>query len=162
MALDGYRSSNMTETLTYPFTNRTYVALSIARGIAAGKGHINVTAAHIALGILREAENPAVAALQRGGVPLRHLRHELESDLPPDGHPIFGEVVLPTTQGELELIDLAAAEVTKLNDPFLGNEHLLLAMLYDPKGSVAQIVSRHGMTYETALAHLRVVRSGGH
>jgi ATP-dependent Clp protease ATP-binding subunit ClpA len=150
----------MPESVTYPFTSRTYLALSIARGIAAAKGHANVTPAHIALGILREGENPAAAALQLAGVPLRHLRHEIESELPPDGHPHFGEVLLPTTQGEREVVELAAAEVTKLNNPYLGNEHLLLAMLYDPTSPVAQILSRHGITYETALTHLRTVFSG--
>ena len=55
----------MPDTVTYPLTSRTYVALSIARGIAAGLGHDDLTATHIALGILREAENGAVAALHR-------------------------------------------------------------------------------------------------
>jgi ATP-dependent Clp protease ATP-binding subunit ClpA len=151
----------MPETVTYPITSRTYISLSIARGIAAGRGHANITAAHIALGILREGANMAVGALERGGVRLRHLRHELESELPPDGHPRFGEVVLPATPGEHQMVELAATEVAKLNDPYLGNEHLLLAMLHDPNASIAQIFSRHGITYETALTHLRVLRTGG-
>ena len=46
----------MPDIITYPFTNRTYVSVSIARGIAAGSGHADLTAAHIALGILREGE----------------------------------------------------------------------------------------------------------
>ena len=150
----------MTETVTYPFTSRTYVSLSIARGIAAAQGHSDITAAHIALGILREGENPAVAALQLGGVPLRHLRHEIESELPPAGHPHFGEVVLPTMQGEREMLELAAEEVAKLNNPYLGNEHLLLAMLSDPAAPIAQVFSRHGITYDTALTHLRAVFAG--
>ena len=150
----------MPDTTTYPFTNRTYVSLSIARGIAAGRGHDDLTAAHIALGILREAENGAVAALHHGGIALLKLRRDLEADLPPLGHPRFGEVVLPATPGEEEIVERAVAEVAALNDEFLGNEHLLLAMLRDPSTPVAQIFSRHGFTYEAALTHLRSVRGG--
>lgn len=149
----------MPDTITYPFTNRTYVSLSIARGIAAGSGHSNLTAAHIALGILREAENPAVAALHHGGVALRKLRHELEAQLPPRGHPRLGEVLLPATPGEQEIVELAVMEAAALNDEYLGNEHLLLAVLRDPSTPVAQTFSRHGFTYEAAVTHLQFVRS---
>jgi hypothetical protein len=41
----------MPDTITYPFTSRTYVSLSIARGIAAGSGHADLTAAHIAMAL---------------------------------------------------------------------------------------------------------------
>jgi ATP-dependent Clp protease ATP-binding subunit ClpA len=150
----------MPDTITYPFTNRTYVSLSIARGIAAGYGHDNLTAPHIALGILREAENPAVAALDHGGVALRKLRRELEAQLPPRGRPRFGEVVLPATPGEQEIVKLAVAEAAALNDEYLGDEHRLLAMLRDSSRPVAQTFSRHGFTYEAALTHLQFVRSG--
>jgi ATP-dependent Clp protease ATP-binding subunit ClpC len=150
----------MPHTITYPFTNRTYVSLSIARGIAAGSGHDDLTATHIALGILREAENGAVAALHHGGVALRNLRHDLEADLPPRGHPRFGEVVLPATPGEQQVVELALAEAATLNDEYLGSEHLLLAILRDPSTPVAQTFSRHGFTYEAALTHLQFVRGG--
>lgn len=150
----------MPDSSAYPFTSRTYVSLSIARGIAAGSGHADLTAAHIALGILREAENPAVAALHHGGVALRKLRYDLEAGLPPLGHPRFGEVVLPATPGEQEIVQLAVAEAAALNDEYLGNEHLLLAILRDPKTPVAETFSRHGFAYEAAVTHLQVVRSG--
>lgn len=150
----------MADTITYPITNRTYVSLSIARGIAAGYGHADLTAAHIALGILREGENPAVAALHHGGVALRKLRHELEAELPPRGHPRFGAVLLPATPGEHEIVELAVAEVASRNDAYLGNEHLLLAVLRDPSTPVAQTFSRHGFTYEAAVTHLPFVQNG--
>lgn len=151
----------MPDTIACPFTSRTYVSLSIARGIAAAMGHADVAATHIALGILREGENPAVGALQHGGVALRKLRHELEAELPPHGHPRFGEVVLPVTRGEHEIVELAIAEVAALDDRVLGNEHLLLAILRDPNTAIARTFSQHGFTYEAALTHLRVVRGGG-
>lgn len=150
----------MPDTITLPFTNRTYVSVSIARGIAAGYGHDDLTAVHLALGILREGENAAVGAIHHGGVALRHLRHELEAALPPRGHPRFGEVLLPATPGEQAIVELAVAEASALNDEYLGNEHLLLALLRGPSNPVALILSRHGFTREAAVTHLQFVRSG--
>jgi ATP-dependent Clp protease ATP-binding subunit ClpA len=151
----------MAEHRVLPFTSRTYVSLAIARGIAAGHGHDDLSAAHIALGFLREAENPAVAALQYGGVSLRKLRHDLEAELPTLGHPRFGEVVLPTTPGEEAIIALAAQESASRNDECLGNEHLLLAVLRDPSTGTARVFARHGFSYDAAVAQLKVVFGPG-
>jgi ATP-dependent Clp protease ATP-binding subunit ClpA len=151
---------HMPDTISYPFTSRTYVALSIARGIAAGCGHADITPAHIALGILREGENAAVAALQFAGVGIPKLRHDLETELPPRGRTRFGEVVLPATPGEQEIVELAVTEAAELNDPFLANEHLLLAMLRDPGTPVARIFSQYGFTYAAAMTQLQSVRTG--
>ena len=115
----------------------------------------------MALGIVQEGANIAVAALYRAGVPLRHLRHLLESELPPNGRPHFGEVVLPATPGEHKIIERAKSEVLKLNDPYLGDEHLLLSMLDDQDTPIAQVFSREGITYETFMTHLQVLRHGG-
>ncbi|MFL5487444.1 MAG: Clp protease N-terminal domain-containing protein [Gemmatimonadaceae bacterium] len=48
-------------------------------------------------------------------------------------------------------------EVAGRNDDHLGNEHLLLALLRDPTTPVAQIFSRLGFTYDTAVAQLKLV-----
>lgn len=144
----------MPTALTLPFTNRTYVALAIARGIAAGRGNADVTATHIAIGILREGENMAVGLLHEGGVNLRHLRHELESVLPPHGHPQFHAVELPTTQSEHQIVEIASAEAAALEAPYVACEHLLLAVVRDPSTQAAQILARRGFTYDAAASQL--------
>lgn len=143
-----------------PFTSRTYVSLSIARGIAAACGHSDLTGCHVALGVLREGENPAVAALHRAGVALGALRRDLESALPELGRPTFGEVLLPATPGELALLQAADAEARSRSNEYIGSEHLLLATLRDSATPASQVFSRHGVTYDTALTHVRAVLAG--
>ena len=150
----------MPQIVARPFTSRTYVALSIARGIAAAHGHADLTECHVALGVLREGENPAVAILHRSGVALRALRRDLESALPELGHPTFGEVVLPATPGELAVVKAAEAEAHARRSEYIGNEHLLLALLRGSTSPVGQLFARHGVTYDTALTHLHAVRAG--
>ena len=121
----------MTEGLVLPLTTRTRIALAIARGIGAARGDDDLTPTHIALGLLREGENPAVAALWHAGVPLPVLRRDLEAELGTRHWPRPQEAVLPSTPGEQRVLDLARAESRQRNDEYLGTEHLLLAMLRD-------------------------------
>jgi ATP-dependent Clp protease ATP-binding subunit ClpC len=150
----------MADTVGFPLTTRARIALAIARGIAASRGDDDVTPSHIALGLLREAENPAVAALHRGGVDLRAIRRELEAELGPPGRPRPGEVALQLTRGERRIVDLATAESRRRKEEYLGPHHLLLAMLREPDSPTAQAFARHSFPFETAVTHLQFVFGG--
>jgi ATP-dependent Clp protease ATP-binding subunit ClpC len=150
----------VTDTVGFPLTTRTRIALAIARGIAASRGDDDVTPSHIALGLLREAENPAVAALQHGGVDLRAIRREFEVELGPPGRPRPREVTLQLTPGEQRIGDLATTESRLRNEEYLGPHHLLLAMLREPDSPTAQTFARHSFLFETAVTHLHFVFEG--
>src|SRR5690606_31418695 len=132
------------DTAPLPLTSRARVSLAIARGIAAARGDEDVSPAHIALGLLREGENAAVATLHHEGADLRALRSDLESALGPERRPRPGEVSLPLTPGETLVLAQAATESQRRHEAFLGPHHLLLAMLHDADGPVARVCSRHG------------------
>lgn len=146
----------MTELSPIPLTSHLRVALAMARGIAASMGHRDLEPIHVALGLLREGENAAVAVLHSAGVPLRSLRRELEGALE-RGHPSPTEVALPETPGERQLLSAALHEAREHHDEFLGPHHVLLALVRDPSAHVAQSLSRHGLTYETAKRHVKAV-----
>jgi len=55
----------MTDTRVLSLTTHARIAVGIARWVAASVGDHDLTPAHVALGVLRELENPAVAALWR-------------------------------------------------------------------------------------------------
>ena len=116
-----------------PLTTRTRVALAIARGIAAARGDRDLTETHIAVGILREGSNPALSALWYAGMSeneMRRLSSYLEHSLgETPGNIAPREVMIELTAGEEELLRLSDIEADQLNDPFLGTEHILLAIL---------------------------------
>ena len=92
------------------YSSRLRVSLAIARGIAATRGDDDLTPLHVALGILREGENPAVAALMHAGVDVGAVRFDMERALDaPAGLPRPGEVCIGATEGEQSLIDAATA-----------------------------------------------------
>ena len=151
----------MPDTVGIPLSTRARIALAIARGIAASRGDADLTPSHIALGLLREAENPAVAALQHGGVDLRAVRRELETELGPPGRPRSGEVAVDLTPGERRMVELAAAESRRRQEEYLGPHHLLLAVLRESRSPAAQAFARHSFVFDTAVTHLQFV-FGGH
>jgi ATP-dependent Clp protease ATP-binding subunit ClpC len=109
---------------------------------------------------LREGENAAIGALHHAGVPLQALRRDLETSLPERAPPLAGEMLLPATPGERAIVQAADLEANAFHPEYVGNEHLLLALLRDADSPVSQAFSRHGFTYESALTHLRAVFAG--
>jgi ATP-dependent Clp protease ATP-binding subunit ClpC len=52
------------------------------------------------------------------------------------------------------VIDSAVDESRRINQPFVGSEHLLLALLREGSSPAAKILQQHGVTYERARARL--------
>jgi ATP-dependent Clp protease ATP-binding subunit ClpC len=151
----------MAEPLLPPYTSRMRVALSIARGLAAARGDTDVTPTHLALGLLKEGQSLAVAALLHAAVPLGAVRQELEAALgPPLGRPRPDEVAVPLTPGEQRAVEQARTESRLRGNGYVGPEHLLLAILGEPSSSAAQALARHGFSPATAREHLDAASRG--
>ena len=150
----------MAEPPLRPYTSRMRLALSIARGLAAAHGDADVTTTHLALGLLREGQNLAVAALLHAAVPLRVVDRELEAALGPPGRPRPDEVAVPLTPGEERAVEQARAESHLRGNQYVGSEHLLLTILREPSSPAAQAFARHGFSLATARTHLDAVSQG--
>jgi ATP-dependent Clp protease ATP-binding subunit ClpC len=141
-----------------PYSSRLRVCLAISRGIAAARGDTDLTPLHIALGLLRERENSAIAALMHAGVDIDTLRAEIEQALgAPRAHPRQGEVCIGATPGEQRFVELGAEESRRRGDEHLGPQHLLLAIIGDSESDAAAIFARHGMVAADASSHVDAV-----
>jgi ATP-dependent Clp protease ATP-binding subunit ClpC len=140
-----------------PYSTRLRVALALARGIAAARGDTDLTPIHAALGVLREGENAAVAMLEHAGVPMDRVRHDLEIALGERGWPRREEVVLPLTDGERGLVHRARGQAQLRGDPFVGPEHILLALLQASESPAAQVFISRGFSHDAGLTHLDAV-----
>lgn len=140
-------------------TTRTYIAIGIARAIAAANGHEAPGACHLALGILREGENPAVVALYRAGVPIRELRQALESQLPPRGTRAE-RLTFKASSAERVLLNLARTEAAARGAPFVANEHLFLALLREQDSSLRGVFADYRISYAHFSQHLDAVLTG--
>lgn len=148
-----------------PFTSRTRVALAIARAIAAARGDRDLTPTHVAVGIFREGGNAALAALYHSGFSqdvLHKLGTRLEHQLGTyEGNRAAPrQVALDATEGEATIIRLGEVEADRLNDAYLGAEHLLLAILRDTKNEAAVLLATCGVSLQLYEDGLRFVRRG--
>lgn len=142
---------------TGPLTTRARVALAIARALAAGAGHDEVSATHVLLGLVREGENAAVAALERAGVALPALREALEMNMPPLGRPRAHVVALGSTPSEAAVLRRAERERARLQARPLAPEHLLLAVLQDETAPATTLLGTFGVRYDSVLEHISAV-----
>ena len=146
-----------------PLTSRTRVALAIARATAAARGDSDLTPSHIAIGIFREGSNPGIAALWYAGMSESEIRRfpaVLEHSLgEPPGHIPPRQVTIDASPGEEEVLRLSDVEANQFDDPYLGTEHILLAMLRSD-GPVAQKVAEHGISFQKYYDGLLSMRRG--
>ena len=140
-----------------PYSTRLRVALALARGIAAARGDTDLTPIHAALGILREGENAAISMLEHAGIPLDRVRHDLEIALGERGWPRREDVVLPLTDGERGLVQKARSQAQLRGDPYVGPQHILLALLQASESPAAQVFISRGFTHDAGLTHLDAV-----
>jgi ATP-dependent Clp protease ATP-binding subunit ClpA len=79
---------------------------------------------------------------------MRRLSSYLEHSLgEPPGHIAPREVTIDLTPGEQELLRLSELESDRFNDPYLGTEHILLAILRS-NDRVAKRFAEDGMSLE--------------
>ena len=146
-----------------PFTSRTRVALAIARGFAAARGDTNLNPRHIALGVIREGANAAIAALWYAGLSeaeITRLRFDIEHSFgEPTGRPAPRQVTIDVTSGEDTVIRLAEIEADRFGDDYLGLEHILLAILRSDDAT-ARYFTKRGISADKYVDGLSAVRRG--
>ena len=146
-----------------PLTSRTRLALTISRGVAAARGEQDLTAAHLALGILREGANPAVAALWYAGLSeqsIHALRVRIEDSMgKPPGKVEPRQVSIGLTPGEERLVSLAELQADNLGDEYLGTEHFMLALLHEDN-AISEQLALQGVSVHVFVGALQAVRRG--
>jgi ATP-dependent Clp protease ATP-binding subunit ClpA len=135
-------------------TTRTHEVFALALRRAERLGHDDVTAGHIALALLEEGQNLALAALHFRGVPLDVVARELEADLPPATTPRVPAEALSWTPGVEAVLQDTIEESRTFGVEYHGCEHLLLALLRNPASAPARVLARHGVGYDEARAEV--------
>lgn len=124
---------------------------------ARGLGHQYVGAEHLLLGLVRENDNPAAAALLRQGLTLEDLRRQVR-ELVTD--PLLHQAAPPPDPPRLNALDVhklvgnAIREARELGHSTVGQGHVLLAMLREPEGIAAQTFTALGLSLDTIRDHV--------
>jgi ATP-dependent Clp protease ATP-binding subunit ClpC len=129
-------------------TTRAHKAFAFAHDLADRLGHDSVTPMHLGVAILRQQGLP-FAALHRLNVPVDLLEHEFADHLLASGAARPATATRDWSEWDHQLIESAREEARELETEFYGTEHLLLALVRESATAPAQLLARHGVSYDS-------------
>ncbi len=130
------------------FSERARRVLTLAQEEAQNFNHNYIGTEHILLGLVREDEGVAAKVLTNLGVGLNRVRSAVEFIIGRGEKPSSGQVGL--TPRAKRVIELAIDEARRLDNNYIGTEHLLLGLLSEGEGVAAHVLDSFGITLEQA------------
>jgi len=139
-------------------TQKSRAALAAAQQLAAARHHQEVTAGHLFLALLDQAEGLVPRLLDRAGINSQELRRRLETMLQKTPAVTGDAGSLYLSQPLARVLERTTREAEQLKDDYISVEHLLLALLEEGEGDLKELYRQAGITRNALLAALRVVR----
>ncbi len=128
------------------FSERARRVLSLAQEEAQRFNHNYIGTEHILLGLVRETEGVAAQVLSNLNVELAKVRTAVEFIIGRGERPTPGEIGL--TPRAKKVIELAVDEARRLNQSYIGTEHLLIGLLREGEGVAAGVLESLGVSLE--------------
>lgn len=116
------------------FTHAARHIVVAAQNESQDAGHTEITPGHLTLGLLAEPHALAARTIVALGVPLEALRPAVTPTLPPpsgEGSP----ALVPFDEPSKKVLELTFREALRLENDYVGSEHVLLALLEVEDGS---------------------------
>src|SRR5207249_4887635 len=137
------------------YTERARRVIFFARYEASQFGSTTIETGHLLLGLIREDKNLTNRFL-RNHSSIESIRKEIE------GRTTIREKVstsidIPLSNECKRILAYAAEEAERLNDRFIGTEHLLLGMLREEESLASQILRGHGLDVSAIRQQMAVV-----
>jgi ATP-dependent Clp protease ATP-binding subunit ClpA len=141
------------------YTPRLKQALVFAAGEAARFRHPEIGSEHILLGMLREGTGLAQQVLAELGADVAEVRNAVEAKLKPGERASKGDLAYSAEASKV--LELAAPEAESLGSAYVGQEHVLLALLRDEGGALAEALRQFDVSYESARTQVLAELSRG-
>ena len=129
--------------MMYRFTNRAERAIEAAQEIAAELGHNYVGTEHLLAGLIREGNGLAYKILTSQGVTEDKVIGLIE-ELIGRSEPL-DDVPNGFTPRTKRVIEISFIEAKRLNNNFIGTEHLLLGIMKEGDSVAARIITELGV-----------------
>ena len=134
------------------FTERARRVLSLAQNEAQQLNHNYMGTEHLLLGLLGEPDGVAHKMLEYMGAQPDSVRASVMQIIGRGDRIVMGEIGL--TPRSKKAIELAVDEARRLNQHFVGTEHLLLGLIREGDGVAAGVLKSAGVTLERARSAL--------
>ena len=139
----------------YPFerfTEKAKKVLTLAQDEAEKSHHSYIGTEHLLLGLLREGDGLAAKVLANLGVEIEKVRTTIESVLGRNER-IIVQQIIPTSRVK-KVIEIAFEEAKRMNNTYVGTEHLLLGLLIEGEGIAAHVLEDLGANLEKVRTEL--------
>jgi ATP-dependent Clp protease ATP-binding subunit ClpC len=143
------------------FTEKAQEAFQEAQEIMHAQHHTQLDVEHIFLAMLRQREGLTSRALDRLGVDVEMVAQRVERELEKSPK-VYGQYgygsqvyITPRTQ---RLVKRAEEEAARLNDQYVGTEHLLIAISGEREGASSRILNSFGVDQERIYQALMDIR----
>jgi len=127
----------------YPFTEQAHRILEGAHEETLRFSHNYIGTEHLLLGMVRDGEGVAGVVLQNLGVELTRVRQAVEFIIGRGDRVVLGEIGL--TPRSKKILKLASEEAQRMNNAYIGTEHLLLGMVEEGEGIAAGVLNSLGI-----------------
>ena len=122
------------------FTEQAQEALAASQELVRGYQHSQWDVEHILMAMLRQEEGLALKILRELGVDVEAMKQRVESIMAAAPKVAHEGAQIYATPRTINLLQNARAEADRLNDEFIGVDHILIAMAGERKGQAAQIL----------------------
>lgn len=129
--------------MMYRFTNRAEKSIELAGEISAELGHNYIGTEHLLAGLLRESNGLGYKILNEQGITEAKVL-KLIADLIGTGEPLE-DVPQGFTPRLKRVIEISFIEARRLNNNFIGTEHLLLAIMKEGDSVASRIITELGV-----------------
>lgn len=137
--------------MNYGFSKRFLPIIDIAYEQAQAFGSPVILSEHFFYGVLSQKDSVLLKILNQLNVDVESIRKDLaeyissHKEIVPNTPVIENKYKL--SHNALRLVQCATAEARKMNAPIIGGEHLLLALIHDPRGMDSECLSKIKDTY---------------
>jgi ATP-dependent Clp protease ATP-binding subunit ClpC len=121
------------------FTPAAQEVLALARDEANRMQHTAVFTQHLLLGCLRFGKGQTAKVFQDHGIDLEGTRIEFLRLVDPGPEPVSAEII-PYSPKVLAVMSAAMKEAEAVGRPYVGPEHILLALLSEADGVVLRVL----------------------
>ena len=143
------------------FTNQARQVLQNSQELVRRYRHSQWDVEHILLALLELEDGVPARILSELGAPADEIRAALRQGLESAPKLAYEATQIYGTPRAQRLVENSRAEAARLNDDFIGAEHLFVAAVIEPQGLSAEILKAYGMDRERAYQALSQIR-GGH
>ena len=140
------------------FTEQAQEAIALSQELVRQYHHSQWDVEHVLLALLQQEKGLVGDILKELGVDAAAVRQQVAAALEKSPRLDYETPQIYATPRTGQLLKTAEAEAERLNDEFVGTEHILIAITGEPKGESARILKRSGVDQEKVYRALQKLR----